>query len=124
MKKFYVTAMRGDDEFTVLKTDDKRESILTARSESEAGNKVEIRMYVEDIEDDDCECFDYDTLSFEKAYYIVDCISGCLDGAEPIADLQEAISIRNEWNEERAAAGGSSDFWVIVDEMGDEVTGW
>lgn len=124
MKKFYVTAMRGDDEFTVLKTDDEKEAILTARSEAEHGNEVEIRMYVEDIENDDCECFDYDTLSFEKAYYIVDCISGCLDGAEPIADLPKAISIRDKWNEERASAGGSSDFWIIVDEMGDEVTGW
>lgn len=30
----------------------------------ERGESVEIRVYTHDIEDEDCDCFDYDTVEF------------------------------------------------------------
>lgn len=73
MKKYYVTLIRewAFDEVELLKTDDKAEAIKRAQDEQyyiERDKKkeefVEIRMYREDIEDEDCDCFDYDTLDF------------------------------------------------------------
>lgn len=73
MKKYYVvlTSKKNDDETILLKT----ESIETAkeRAKEEAyyisrddrkNDSVEIRDYVEDIESDSCDCFDYNTINF------------------------------------------------------------
>lgn len=54
-------------------------------------------------------------------YYIVDCISGCRDGARPITDLDKAREKRDKMNAKRAAEGGSDEFWLIVDKDGNEV---
>lgn len=116
MKKYTVTVMGEYDEFEVLATNSKDEAIATARAESEVGSKVEIRMY------EDERHLDYDTIPFERRYYIVDCISGCRDGVPFLTDLTEAVIKRDELNEERKANGGSDEFWIIVDENGDEVT--
>lgn len=67
--KYYVVAVstKSDDEREILKTNSKEEAIKEAKEEDftnrRDGNdeKVEIRMYEEDIESEDCECFDYDT---------------------------------------------------------------
>lgn len=56
-----------------------------------------------------------------RNYYIVDCISGCTEGAEPVHTIKEARAIRDEWNAQRVAEGGSSDFWIIVNSKGEEV---
>lgn len=70
--KYYVTAIdKQGNEFEILKTNDKEEAIKAAKEEDftnrRDGNKetIEIRMYEEDIEDEDCECFDYDTLDLK-----------------------------------------------------------
>ena len=64
--KYYVVAVstKSDDEREILKTNSKEEAIKSAKEEDftnrKDGNKetVEIRMYDEDIEDENCECFD------------------------------------------------------------------
>ena len=56
-----------------------------------------------------------------RNYYIVDCISGCREGVEPVHSIAEARAIRDKWNAERKAEGGSDEFWVIVDSKGNEV---
>lgn len=56
-----------------------------------------------------------------RNYYIVDCISGCRDGVEPLHSIAEARRIRDEWNAKRKAEGGSDKFWLIVNSKGEEV---
>lgn len=56
-----------------------------------------------------------------RNYYIVDCISGCKEGVEPLHSIEEARKIRDEWNAKRKAEGGSDDFWIIVNGKGNEV---
>ena len=71
--EYYVVAVntKSGDEWNILKTNDKEEAIKTAKKEvfvnrrDGNGNTIEIRMYEEDIESEDCECFDYDTLDFK-----------------------------------------------------------
>lgn len=71
--EYYVVAVntKSGDEWNILKTNDKEEAIKTAKKEDFVnrrdgnGNTIEIRMYEEDIESEDCECFDYDTLDFK-----------------------------------------------------------
>ena len=72
--KYYVTSVRkGYDEYVSLVTEDKEEAINEARGEWEllcdADRKVftiEVRVYVEDIEDESCTCFDYDTVEWKE----------------------------------------------------------
>lgn len=54
-----------------------------------------------------------------RNYYIVDCISGCKEGADPIHSIKEARAIRDEWNAKRKAEGGSDEFWIIINSNGD-----
>ena len=71
--EYYVVAVntKSGDEWNILKTNDKEEAIKTAKKEDFVnrrdgnGNTIEIRMYEEDIESEDCESFDYDTLDFK-----------------------------------------------------------
>ena len=70
--EYYVTSINQQgNEFEILKTNDKEEAIKAAKKEDFEsrrdgnGNTVEIRTYEGDIENEDCECFDYDTLDFK-----------------------------------------------------------
>ena len=71
--EYYVGAVntKSGDEWKILKTNEKEEAIKTAKKEDFVnrrdgnGNTIEIRIYEEDIESEDCECFDYDTLDFK-----------------------------------------------------------
>ena len=56
-----------------------------------------------------------------RNYYIVDCITGTKEGAEPIHSIDEARKTRDEWNAKRKAEGGSDEFWMIVDGKGNEI---
>lgn len=64
MKKYYVTLMFRGDEQVEMKTDNLNEAVAKARYFAERNNQVEIRVYKEDVEDEDCACFDYDTVEF------------------------------------------------------------
>ena len=67
---YYVTLVNGDNEDVILKTTDKDEAIARAKDEryyierDKRKDKVEIRVYENDIEADDCECFDYNLIEF------------------------------------------------------------
>lgn len=67
---YYVTTTDGNDEFISLKTTNKDEAISRARDEAyyierdKRKDKVEIRVYVDDIESESCDCFDYNTIDF------------------------------------------------------------
>lgn len=70
--EYHVTAIdQQGNEFEIIKTNNKEEAIKAAKEEDFTnrrdgnGNTVEIRMYEEDIEGEECECFDYDTLDFK-----------------------------------------------------------
>lgn len=54
-------------------------------------------------------------------YYIVDCISGCKEGARAITDLDKARAKRDRMNERDKKKGHSGELWIIVDENGSEV---
>lgn len=70
--KYYVTEMYQNDgsEEVLLVTEDKDLAIKEARDmryiNKRDKNKctIEIRVYVNDIEGEDCTCFDYDTVEF------------------------------------------------------------
>lgn len=72
MKYGVVTVkVMGDDEFTELITQDKAEAIDAARDlwaticdADKKTNRIEVREYVEDIEEEDCTCFDYDLIEW------------------------------------------------------------
>jgi len=75
MKKFYVYQLdgnKGSSEMQLGKYDDLDEARAIAndaeycRRRDKQPGSVEIRQYVNDIEDEDCECFDYDTFSFAE----------------------------------------------------------
>lgn len=68
---YYVYDIGENEEWMLLKTSNKAEAIkraafeeFTNRREKNPG-KVEIRVYTHDIEAEDCECFDYNTIPFE-----------------------------------------------------------
>lgn len=74
--KYYVTSIGDCDEYIIGAVEDKDEAIKIARNEwlsmtkyDRKKNQIEVRMYVNDIEDEDCDCFDYDTVEWRK-YYI------------------------------------------------------
>ena len=96
MKKYYVTTTHGGDEFTVLKTDDKAEAIAEARRslKSSYNDTVEIRMYAHDVEDDDCDNWDYDNLEFHaKRYAVRDREAGnVIDECDHIAEAEDMIN--------------------------------
>lgn len=66
---FYVVAIGKNDEWDCGKFDSYIKAVKTASEEWENRTpshvvKVEIRLYEEDIEDEECENFDFDTVSF------------------------------------------------------------
>ena len=70
MNKYYVTEIGKNDEFTMLVTKDKQEAIERARDEDYINKRdknqclIEIRVYVEDIENENCTCFDYNVIDY------------------------------------------------------------
>ena len=63
-KTYYVIAIGKYDEWERLKTHDLSDARKFARHISDSSDPLEIRIYKEDIEDEDCTCFDYDTIEF------------------------------------------------------------
>ena len=75
MKKDYVVEVTVNKQGEVIQEDEfwKGESVEEAKSKAtyldshitpQDHSYVEIRDYAEDIESDDCTCFDYDTIKF------------------------------------------------------------
>ena len=95
MNKYYVTTTHGGDEFTVLKTDDKLEAIAEARraAKSTYNDTTEIRMYLHDVEDEECDNWDYDTIDFcVKRYAVRDHEAGnVIDECDNLIEAQDLI---------------------------------
>ena len=53
-------------------------------------------------------------------YFVTDCITGVTEGIDVIDTLEEAIEIRDKLNAQRKAEGGSDEFWIAVDEEGNQ----
>lgn len=73
MKKYYVISIVKGDEFTEGKFEDLNEAIKCARDAwdrltryDKQYQEIEIRQYEEDIEDENCENFDYNTFEWEE----------------------------------------------------------
>ena len=89
--EYYVTAIdKQGNEFEILKTNDKVEAIKTAKEDDFTNRRdgngvtVEIRMYEEDVEDEDCECFNYSTLDFK------------IDFSDFIREAEEGNGVQND----------------------------
>jgi hypothetical protein len=68
--KFYVVAIGEVDEWDCGSFDSYMEAFRIATDEWERRtpshvHEVEIRLYVEDVEEEDCECFDCNTVTFK-----------------------------------------------------------
>lgn len=72
---YYITEIskKGGDEFVLTKAATAEEAIEKARDwwatmckADQEANDIEIRVYVEDIEDEDCTCFDYNTIAWRE----------------------------------------------------------
>ena len=69
--KFYVVAIGKVDEWDCGKFDSYTEAFRTATDEWERRTpshvlEIEIRLYTEDVEDETCECSDYNLVSFKQ----------------------------------------------------------
>lgn len=69
--KYAATRIRDNGDEFEMYFDTEREAIDQARGEWELlgdydrkHNRIEVRAYVEDIEDENCTCFDYDTIEW------------------------------------------------------------
>lgn len=72
---YYITETgeKGGDEFVLAKAETQEEAIGKARDwwaamckADQEANDIEIRVYIEDIEDEDCEIFDYNTIEWRE----------------------------------------------------------
>ena len=126
--KYYVEEIKGDDEFTLGKFDTKEEAIEAARHEwncmtpfDKKMNIIEVRQYEEDIEDEDCNNFDYDLIEWENhTYETRDYETGTL--IDEFATLDEARKAIKEYEEEdKKNECFEEDFYEIYDTFTKEV---
>lgn len=69
--KYYIVDRKNDDEFILGVAESRDEAIAIAREEwlsmcdwDKEHNDITVRIYTADIEDANCECFDYDTIEW------------------------------------------------------------
>lgn len=94
MKKlYYVIDCGKNDEWTIGKYESKEEAIKAARNEwdrlttsEKKTHDIEVRQYAEDIEDEECNNFDYDC--FDWGYIIRDSEAG--NEIERVKTIKEA----------------------------------
>lgn len=95
--KYYVTEIKGYDEFVLLKTEDLGEAIEFARDmdyRKDKGSIVEIRVYKEDIEDENCTNFDYELIEYRVWYAVQENSTDAWD--KGTFDEKEAIEMLRE----------------------------
>lgn len=93
MKEYYVIDNKGCDEFTCGKYAELSDAIKAARNEwdklttnEKKTHDIEVRQYAEDIEDEECNNFDYDC--FDWGYIIRDSEAG--NEIERVKTIKEA----------------------------------
>ena len=104
-KKWYVVTIykgyadENSEAFTNLeKAKQKaRDEAYCIRRDKRKGDMVELRDYAEDIEDEDCNCFDYDTVPFEERetvdYRLTAVKAIAKSAGDPDSEIQDAILI-------------------------------
>lgn len=120
MNKYYITSRKGDDEFTLGTTENKDEAIKLAREEwrgmnysDRKNNEITVRQYVNDIEDEDCENFDYNTTPWQ--IWTADRETGTL--IDHFGTYSEAESAIEEYEEiDREDGHYEENFYDIVNE--------
>lgn len=101
--KIYATVQirdNGDEFESYFET--REEAVMQARGEWELlcnydrkHNTIEVREYVEDVRDDDCTCFDYDTIEW-RLWYAVEIDHEDADWGTGSYDLEEAKKMAEE----------------------------
>lgn len=96
MKKYYVVESRKGDEWALDKTESLADAIKSARGEwgnltkkERENTTVEIRQYEADIEDEECDNYDYDSL--EWGFVIRDKEAG--NALETVKTVEEAEDV-------------------------------
>ncbi len=123
MKRYHVTICHGCNEFTILKTNDRQEAIHEARREMENkyNESVEIRMYVEDIEKEDCSNFDYDIIPMKpKRYAVRDREAGNV--IDLCDSLSEAMLLIETYESNDMDEGNYSENFYEIYDYDDEVS--
>jgi len=76
--KYYITSIKGNDEFTLGTAGTEAEAIAIAREEwhsmndqDQSKNVIEVRHYKADVENEGCVNFDYDTVIWDKWYAVI-----------------------------------------------------
>lgn len=75
--KYYIISRKKDDEFEIGTAATEAEAIEIARDEwnhmnlhDQRNNEITVRIYEEDIEDENCNNFDYDTVEWDRWYAV------------------------------------------------------
>lgn len=123
--KYYIIDRKGDDEFTLGTTEDRDEAVKMARDEwrymndyDKRHNKIEVRIYEEDIEREDCQNFDYNTIPWQiwTAERATDTL---IDQFGTYAEAEHAIEGYEEIDKEEAEDNGEAfekNFYDVVNE--------
>lgn len=123
MKEYYVIDNKGSDEFTCGKYAELREAIKAARNEwdkltanEKKTHDIEVRQYAEDIENENCNNFDYDC--FDWGYIIRDSEAG--NEIEKVKTIKEAEDIlwdyvKKDENEENEDEEKRLLFYEVID---------
>lgn len=124
MKKlYYVIDCGKNDEWTIGKYESKEEAIKAARNEwdrlttsEKKTHDIEVRQYAEDIEDEECNNFDYDC--FDWGYIIRDSEAG--NEIEKVKTIKEAEDIlwdyvKKDENEENEDEEKRLLFYEVID---------
>ena len=104
MDNYYVVEMVRGDEFTEGIYDTLDEAIEAAKhtwthmNGYDRGNtKIEVRQYTEDIEDEDCDCFDYNTFTWWTCRDEMREMGGNLSWCKPYK-VENIVLVVNEGN--------------------------
>lgn len=128
MNMYYVVECKGD-EFDCGKFGDPKEAIKQARSEwnrltesEKKSTKIEVRLYEDDIESEDCTNFDYDVI--EWGYIIRDSEAG--NEIERVKTVKEAESllwdyVKKDQEDEEKSEEELLSFYEVIDTITGEV---
>lgn len=123
---YYIVEVGRYDEFEIGKTDVEEKAVDMARDRWERmtkhdrkENTIEIRVYKEDIEDEDCTCFDYDTIAWKERksmkYVITDPITGTIIDA--FKSKEDAVAAVEKFEERDKKDGCYTEDFYEISEM-------
>lgn len=113
--KYYIEMIdiKSGDEHRIGCTEDRAEATSIARHEwntlcckDKKRNKIEVRIYAEDIEGDDCDCFDYDLINWRLTPSIIDVSDMDFDAWRISAVWNDGTTVDNDMHERTGSALG------------------